>query len=78
MAEPTWTLSVDRTTLTIAFPSNPPNALVLSAAQADELLRNVGLYRGQMVPQVTPMDWPRGKRAFNCPAITRQPRRRDS
>ena len=29
MAEPTWTLSDDRTTLTIAFPSNPPIALVL-------------------------------------------------
>ena len=67
MAEPTWTLSDDRTTLTIAFPSNPPVALVLSAAQADELLRNVALYRGGMVPQVTPMEWPRGQRAQAVP-----------
>lgn len=60
MAGPTWTLSEDRETLTIEFPSDPPVALHLDITQVETLLRHLGQYRAAMVPQV-PTDWQPGQ-----------------
>jgi hypothetical protein len=67
MSGPEWALSADRKTLTIAFPTTPRVALQLDAAQVDDLLRNVGLYRGAMTPEVEPRTWLRGQRATAVP-----------
>lgn len=48
---PTWTLSDDRKTVTVAFPSDPPVALQLDAAGVDDILTNLGHMRGAMLPE---------------------------
>jgi hypothetical protein len=52
MCGPTWKLDEDGKTVTLAFPTEPPVALKLDAVQVDDLLRNLGLFRGSMKPEV--------------------------
>lgn len=66
MTGPRWTLSDDQKTLTISFPSDPPVALQIDTAQVEDLLRNVGLYRASMLPQV-PMDFEMGQKVEAVP-----------
>ena len=44
--------ATDYKTVTITFPTEPPVALRLDAAQVDDLLSNLGSFRGAMKPEV--------------------------
>jgi len=52
MSGPNWKLDEDGKTVTLTFPTEPPVALKLDAVQIDDLLRNLGMFRGGMQPEV--------------------------
>ncbi|MDP3553080.1 hypothetical protein [Methylocystis sp.] len=52
MESPNWKLEDDLKTVTLTFPSSPPVALRLSTTDVDDLLRNLGLFRGAMKPEI--------------------------
>jgi hypothetical protein len=52
MSGPNWKLDEDGKTVTLTFPTEPPVALKLDAVQVDDLLRNLGIFRGSMKPEV--------------------------
>lgn len=54
LAEPNWTLSADRKTIFVTFPTQPPVVLGLDAANVDQLLAGVGMMRAEMDPPVSP------------------------
>lgn len=55
---PVWTLSDDRTTVTVSLPTEPLGEIKfqLDAAGVDEMLRALGDYRDRMQPPI-PMKW---------------------
>jgi hypothetical protein len=50
MDDPQWTLSEDKKTLVITFPTNPPTAFRLDAAGVDKLIQTIGIVRFGMIP----------------------------
>lgn len=52
MSGPNWKLEDDYKTVTVTFPTEPPIALKLDAAAVDDLLRNLGVFRGAMKPEI--------------------------
>ena len=51
MNGPSWSLSDDRKTITVLFPSSPPVALIWDTAQVDEHLKQMGEMRAAMLPE---------------------------
>ena len=47
-----WHLNTDEGTVTITFPTVPPVSLVLKTPDVEELLKNLGEFRGRMSPPV--------------------------
>ena len=52
MSGPNWNLDDDSKTVTVTFPTNPPVALKLDAANVEDLLKNLGDLRALMTPAV--------------------------
>lgn len=50
MAGPNWKLEDDYEHVTLTLPTNPPVEIVFTTAQIDDLLRNLGMFRGTMKP----------------------------
>jgi hypothetical protein len=61
MSGPDWKLEDDLTTVTVTFPSVPVVQLKLDAAGIDDLLKNLGDFRGVMKPAV-PIQNPLGQK----------------
>ena len=54
MSGPNWKLEDDYKTVTVTFPTYPPVALQLDAAGVEDLLSNLGKFRGAMKPEIAP------------------------
>jgi hypothetical protein len=52
MSGPNWTLSDDRKTVTVTFPTTPPVAFQLDVDAVEDMLKNLGMFRAGMTPEV--------------------------
>jgi hypothetical protein len=52
MAAANWTLSDDRRTATVAFPTSPPVTLNVSAGLIEDMVKDLGELRSEMEPEV--------------------------
>lgn len=74
MTGPNWKLENDYKTVTVTFPTNPPVALQLDANAVEDMLRNLGRFRGSMKPEV-PSTYAMGQKviATNNPTWVTEP-----
>ena len=66
MTEPNWKLEDDLQTVTVTFPSDPPQVLKLNAAGVDAVLQGLGALRAQMQPAFAP-GFPQGQQVLAVP-----------
>lgn len=53
MSGPNWKLDDDYKTVIVTFPTSPPVALKLDVAGVEDILKNLGMFRGAMKPEVS-------------------------
>lgn len=61
MTEPNWTLDDDYATVTVTFPTTPPARLRIDVSRVEDMIRNLGTFRGMMKPPI-PQDWEMGQK----------------
>jgi hypothetical protein len=66
MSGPNWKLDEDGKSVTLTFPTEPPVAFKLDHLQVDDLLRNLGIFRGSMKPEV-PTEYALGQKVEAVP-----------
>ena len=71
MSLPTWSLSPDRTKLTISFPTDPPVAFELEADEVDDMIANTAELRAAMQPSIPMTDPDPGHRMRIIPGTGR-------
>jgi len=74
MTGPNWNLANDFKTVTVTFPTDPPVALKLDLSVIEDMLKNLGRFRGQMQPEV-PKQYAMGQKveAIHDPAWVTEP-----
>lgn len=63
---PVWTLEDDRKHVTVTFPTDPPVQLRLDVGAVEDMLRNLGEFRGGMLPEV-PREYAFGQKVLAVP-----------
>lgn len=66
MAGPNWKLEDDFETVTLTLPTDPPVALRLSTSDVDNILKNLGDFRGTMKPAISTQS-PLGQKVLAIP-----------